>query len=138
MHPKSITAINVQRCCEPPICMLIGFGLIKEGKNAGTSVQTMFVDMNTRQTNGQVLHTQTHPHAVPVSKGRSPAKKNGFGFGLWLIKQTEEGVMLHTALPEDLALITTSHQELKCVLMRNLSDGQTEVHTDKAFQHKPT
>lgn len=69
------------------------------------------------------LH-KAHPHAVPVSEGRSPAKKNGFGFGLWLIKQTEEGVVLHTALPEDLALITTSHQELQRVLMRTLNDGQ--------------
>lgn len=80
------------------------------------------------------------PHAhssiktgVPVSKGRSSAKKNCFGFGLWLIKQTEEGMVLHTVLPEDLALITTRHKELQRVLMRHLSNAQTEIHNYEEF-----
>lgn len=87
------------------------------------------------------MHTQTHSHTVPVSKGRSPAKQNCFGFGLWLIKKAEEGVVLHTALPEDLALITTSHQEFQRVLMRTLNDGNTEkeIHGHKELiTHKHT
>lgn len=72
---------------------------------------------------------QKHLHEVPVSKGRSSAKKNCFGFGLWLIKQTEEGMVLHTALPEDLALITARHQKLQRVLMSHLNNGQRDAQS---------
>lgn len=77
----------------------------------------------------RLLHTLTHLHTVPVSEGGSPAKQNCFGFGLWLIEQTEEGMVLHTALPEDFALITASHQELQRVLMRTLNDRQRDTQS---------
>lgn len=50
--------------------------------------------------------------AVPVSEGRAPAEEDGFSSGLRLVKESEEGVILHTDLPEVLAFISTAQQEL--------------------------
>lgn len=54
---------------------------------------------------------------TPVSEGGASGEKDGFGFGLGLVEEAEERVVLHTNLPEDLALVPAAHQELQCVLM---------------------
>lgn len=58
--------------------------------------------------------------APPVSEGRAPAEEDGFSFGLRLIKESKEGVILHTDLPEVLAFISTAQQELQRILVRSL------------------
>lgn len=56
----------------------------------------------------------------PVSEGRAPAEEDGFGFRLRLVKKPEEGVILHTDLPEVLTFISTAQQEFQGVLVRSL------------------
>lgn len=58
---------------------------------------------------------------LPVSERGTSAEENGFGLGLWLVKQAEECVVLDTVLPEHLALVPTGHQELQRVFMGTLS-----------------
>lgn len=79
-----------------------------------------------------MFQIQSHRPAVPVSEGRSSGEEDGFGFGLWLIQQTEEGVMFHTVLPKNLALIPTGHEELQCVPVRTLKhQGEAEYSLKK-------
>lgn len=74
---------------------------------------------------------------TPVSEGGASGEKDGFGFGLGLIEEAEERVVLHTNLPEDLALVPAAHQELQCVLMgalgktRRSQKHTTHTHTQK-------
>lgn len=74
---------------------------------------------------------------TPVSEGRTSGEKDGFGFGLGLVEEAEERVVLHTNLPEDLALVSAAHQELQCVLMGALGKtrmSHTHTHTDVMIQ----
>lgn len=58
--------------------------------------------------------------APPVSERGAPAEEDSFSSGLRLIKESEEGVILHTDLPEVLTAVSTTQQELQCVLVRSL------------------
>lgn len=57
---------------------------------------------------------------IPVSEGGASSEEDGFGFGLWLVKQAEKRVIFHTDLPKDFTLVSTGHHELQRVLMRAL------------------
>ena len=65
---------------------------------------------------------------IPVSERRASTEENSFGLGLRLVKQTEERVVLHTVLPEDLTLVSTGHHKLKCILM-----GALKKEKEKSF-----
>lgn len=64
--------------------------------------------------------------SLPVSEGGAAGEQDGFGLGLRLVEQAEEGVVFHTDLPEDLTLVSAAHQELQRVLVRTLD---REEHT---------
>lgn len=61
---------------------------------------------------------------IPVSEGRASGEEDSFGFGLGLVKQTEERVVFHTDLPKDFALVSTGHHKLKSVLMGALKTNR--------------
>lgn len=69
---------------------------------------------------------------TPVSEGGASGEEDSFGFGLGLVKEAEERVVLHTDLPEDLTLVPAAHQELQRVLMGALETrrSHTQTHTD--------
>lgn len=60
----------------------------------------------------------------PVSEGRASREEDSFGFGLWLVKQTEKRVVLHADLPKDFTLVSTGHHELQRVLMGPLKTNE--------------
>lgn len=53
----------------------------------------------------------------PVSEGGASAEEDGFSFRLWLIKESEEGMMLHTDLPEVLTFVSATQHKLQGVLV---------------------
>lgn len=57
---------------------------------------------------------------LPVSEGGPAGEEQGLRGGQWLVQQAEEGVILHTVLPEALALVPGAHQEVQRVLVRPL------------------
>lgn len=62
----------------------------------------------------------------PKPERGPPGEQDGFGFGLGLLKEPEEGVILHTDLPEDLAAVPAGHGELQGVVMRVLLEEHRE------------
>ena len=54
---------------------------------------------------------------VPESEGGSAGEEDGLGFGLGLLEEPEEGVVLHTHLPEHLAAVPARHGELQRVVV---------------------
>lgn len=56
----------------------------------------------------------------PTTKpeGRPSAEENWLWLWLGFFKESEEGMVLHTYLPEGLAEVSTGHQELQGVLVR--------------------
>lgn len=68
---------------------------------------------------------------IPVSEGGASGEQDSFGFGQRLVEQTEEGVVLHTDLPEDFTLVSTGHHELQSVLVGTL---KTHRETDNQIQ----
>lgn len=80
----------------------------------------------------QTLTAASHPSPVcpssPEPEGRSSGEQDGLGFGLGLLKEPEEGVVLHTDLPEDLAAVPAGHGELQRVVMGiHLGDADESV-----------
>lgn len=69
----------------------------------------------------QTLTAASHPSlfvlSAPEPEGRSSGEQDGLGFGLGLLKKPEEGVVLHTDLPEDLAAVPAGHGKLQRVVM---------------------
>ena len=64
-----------------------------------------------------------HPPLVPESEGGAAGEQHGLGFGLGLLEEPEEGVVLHADLPEHLAAVPAAHEELQGVLVRTLWGG---------------
>lgn len=60
---------------------------------------------------------------LPVSKAGSLTEQQRFLYRLGFLRQSEEGMVLHTVLPKGLAHISTGHGELQRVLARRL-DGE--------------
>lgn len=54
---------------------------------------------------------------VPKPEGRPSAEENWLWLWLGFFKESEEGMVLHTYLPEGLAEVSTGHQELQGVLV---------------------
>lgn len=71
--------------------------------------------------------------SLPESEGGAPREEHGLGFGLGLLEEAEEGVVLHADLPEDLAAVPAGHEELQRVLVRTLRaavDQKSFLKTD--------
>lgn len=69
--------------------------------------------------------------SAPEPEGRSSGEQDGLGFGLGLLKEPEEGVVLHTDLPEDLAAVPAGHGKLQRVVMGiHLQDADTSMDAD--------
>lgn len=70
-------------------------------------------------------------YSIPVSERGASSEKDSFGFGLWVVKQSEEWVVLNADLPEDFALVSTAHQKFKSVLMGALKQRliKSRMHT---------
>ena len=54
---------------------------------------------------------------LPESEGGASREEHRLGFGLRLFKETEEGVVLNTDLPEDFTAVSAGHQKLQRVLI---------------------
>ena len=76
------------------------------------------------------------PPLVPESEGGAASEEDGLGFGLGLLEEPEEGVVLHADLPEHLAAVPASHEELQGVLVRTLGwdeqDGTVSIRNNSA------
>lgn len=67
----------------------------------------------------------------PEPEGRSSGEQDGLGFGLGLLEKPEEGVVLHTDLPEDLAAVPAGHGKLQRVVMGiHLKDADISMDED--------
>lgn len=53
----------------------------------------------------------------PEAERGSPGEEDGLGLRLGLLKEPEEGVVLHADLPEDLAAVSAGHGELQRVVV---------------------
>lgn len=85
----------------------------------------------------QVVCASTPPAPPPpvlpspeAERGPS-SEEDGFGFGLGLLEEPEEGVVLYADLPEDLTAIPAGHGELQRVVVGALlEDAEAGVRTD--------
>lgn len=76
--------------------------------------------------NGHAEHKKAGEGAwAPEPEGGPSAEENRLGLGLGLFQESEEGVVLHTDLPEGLAEVSAGHQELQGVLVGALAGRQT-------------
>lgn len=55
--------------------------------------------------------------SLPEAERGSPGEEDRLGFGLRLLEEPEEGVILHADLPEDLTAIPAGHGELQRVVV---------------------
>lgn len=67
----------------------------------------------------------------PEPEGGSSGEQDGLGFGLGLLDEPEEGVVLHADLPEDLAAVPAGHGELQRVVVGILlEDAEADISMD--------
>ncbi len=67
----------------------------------------------------------------PEPEWGSSGEENGLGFGLGLLEEPEEGMILYTDLPEDLAAIPAGHGELQRVVVGILlEDAEADISMD--------
>lgn len=71
----------------------------------------------------------------PVSEGGASAEEDGFSFRLGLIRESEEGVMLHTDLPEALTFVSAAQHELQGVLVGPLRVERQRLQWPQQEEH---
>lgn len=59
-------------------------------------------------------------HSLPKPERGPPGEQHRFGLGFGFLKEPEEGMVLHTDLPEDLTAVPAGHDKLQRVVMRTL------------------
>lgn len=69
--------------------------------------------------------------SLPEAERGSPGEEDRLGFGLRLLEEPEEGVILHADLPEDLTAIPAGHGELQRVVVGVLlKDEEADLSID--------
>lgn len=86
---------------------------------------------NKLKTNVVVSYASLSILSLPEAEWGSSGEEDGLGFGLGLLEEPEEGVILDADLPEDLAAIPAGHGKLQRVVVGILlEDADADVSMD--------